>query len=62
MELLHKIAAVLVTLLLYFVIAILQTPRTARAADEVPHLHHAAHDQCFIAHSVKTEIVVDGSH
>jgi hypothetical protein len=33
MEFLSKIAAVLVTLLLYFVIAILQMPRTARAAE-----------------------------
>jgi len=28
------------------------------AADEVARLHHAAHDGCFIANSVKTEIVV----
>ena len=27
-------------------------------ADELAKLHHAAHDQCFIANSVKTEIVV----
>ena len=27
-------------------------------ADELAHLHHAAHDGCFIANSVKTEIVV----
>ena len=27
------------------------------AADE-KHLHHLAHEQCFIANSVKTEIVV----
>jgi hypothetical protein len=33
MELLSKIAAVLVTLLLYGVITILQMPRTARAAE-----------------------------
>jgi len=26
--------------------------------DEVAHLHHAAHEGCFIANSVKTEIVV----
>ena len=26
--------------------------------DEVEHLHHLAHEQCFIAHSVKTEIIV----
>jgi len=27
-------------------------------ADELAHLHHQAHDECFIANSVKTEIVV----
>jgi len=27
-------------------------------ADELAHLHHAAHEGCFIANSVKTEIVV----
>jgi organic hydroperoxide reductase OsmC/OhrA len=27
-------------------------------ADELAHLHHESHDQCFIANSVKTEIVV----
>lgn len=31
MKILHKIATVLVTLLLYFVIVILQTPKAARA-------------------------------
>ena len=30
----------------------------APTADELAHLHHAAHDGCFIANSVKTEIVV----
>lgn len=29
------------------------------AADEVARLHHAAHEGCFIANSVKTEIVVE---
>ena len=28
------------------------------SADELAHLHHAAHAECFIANSVKTEIVV----
>src|SRR5579883_3363791 len=28
------------------------------SADELAHLHHDAHEQCFIANSVKTEIVV----
>ena len=30
-------------------------------ADDIEHLHHAAHEQCFIANSVKTEIVVDAN-
>jgi organic hydroperoxide reductase OsmC/OhrA len=29
-------------------------------ADELAHLHHEAHAQCFIANSVKTEIVIAG--
>lgn len=29
-------------------------------AGELDHLHHAAHDQCFIANSVKTEVRVEG--
>jgi organic hydroperoxide reductase OsmC/OhrA len=28
--------------------------------EEVDHLHHLAHEQCFIANSVKTEIRVEG--
>jgi organic hydroperoxide reductase OsmC/OhrA len=30
------------------------------SADELARLHHAAHEQCFIANSVKTEIVIAG--
>ena len=30
-------------------------------ADELAKLHHAAHEGCFIANSVKTEIIVAGS-
>lgn len=30
-------------------------------AEAVEHLHHLAHEQCFIAHSVKTEIIVAGT-
>jgi organic hydroperoxide reductase OsmC/OhrA len=30
----------------------------APTADELSHLHHRAHEECFIASSVKTEIVV----
>jgi organic hydroperoxide reductase OsmC/OhrA len=26
--------------------------------DEVLHLHHLAHDECFIANSIKTEVIV----
>jgi organic hydroperoxide reductase OsmC/OhrA len=28
-------------------------------ADELSHLHHEAHDQCFIANSVKTNVRVE---
>jgi organic hydroperoxide reductase OsmC/OhrA len=28
------------------------------SADDADHLHHLAHEQCFIANSVKTEITV----
>lgn len=30
-------------------------------ASEIDHLHHEAHEQCFIANSVKTEITVEGA-
>jgi len=30
-------------------------------AHEAEHLHHAAHEECFIANSVKTEIVVEAA-
>jgi organic hydroperoxide reductase OsmC/OhrA len=33
----------------------------APTAEELARLHHAAHEGCFIANSVKTEIVVSGS-
>jgi organic hydroperoxide reductase OsmC/OhrA len=41
-------------------------PRIAHSGDKLPspadgqRLHHLAHEQCFIANSVKTEIVVAG--
>jgi organic hydroperoxide reductase OsmC/OhrA len=41
-------------------------PRIAYAGDKRPtpedehHLHHLAHDQCFIANSIKTDVVVAG--
>ena len=31
----------------------------APSAAEAEHLHHAAHEDCFIANSVKTEVVVE---
>ncbi|MDQ0464666.1 organic hydroperoxide reductase OsmC/OhrA [Caulobacter ginsengisoli] len=31
----------------------------APTAAELDHLHHAAHEDCFIANSVKTEVVVE---
>jgi organic hydroperoxide reductase OsmC/OhrA len=30
-------------------------------ADELQSMHHSAHEQCFIANSLKSEIVVDAS-
>ena len=29
------------------------------AAADLDHLHHAAHEQCFIANSIKTEVLVE---
>jgi organic hydroperoxide reductase OsmC/OhrA len=29
------------------------------SADELRSLHHAAHDECFIANSLKSEVVVE---
>ena len=43
-------------------------PRLAWSGEKLPtpadveRLHHAAHEQCFIANSVKTEIVVQAAH
>jgi organic hydroperoxide reductase OsmC/OhrA len=34
----------------------------APTAEQLNALHHQAHEQCFIANSVKTEIVVEGGH
>ena len=31
----------------------------APTPDELAHLHHRAHEECFLANSVKTEVVVD---
>ena len=28
-------------------------------ADDIAHLHHRAHDECFIANSIKTRVTVD---
>jgi organic hydroperoxide reductase OsmC/OhrA len=30
------------------------------SADQLAALHHGAHDECFIANSVKCEIIVEG--
>jgi organic hydroperoxide reductase OsmC/OhrA len=30
-------------------------------AEQLDHLHHLAHDECYIANSVKSEVVVQGS-
>jgi organic hydroperoxide reductase OsmC/OhrA len=30
--------------------------------EELSNLHHKAHEQCFIANSVKTEVIVSGVH
>ena len=41
-------------------------PRIVYAGEKLPtpaeeeHLHHLAHEQCFIANSIKTEVVVEG--
>lgn len=29
------------------------------SAEQVEHLHHAAHEECYIANSIKTEVVID---
>ena len=31
------------------------------SADDLSHLHHLAHEECYIANSVKSEVVVEGS-
>ena len=31
------------------------------SADDLAHLHHLAHEECYIANSVKSEVVVEGS-
>jgi organic hydroperoxide reductase OsmC/OhrA len=30
------------------------------SSQELKHLHHRAHEECFIANSVKTEVVIEG--
>jgi len=43
-------------------------PRIAYAGEKLPAaadeetLHHLAHEQCFIANSIKTEVIVDGAN
>ena len=42
-------------------------PKIAYSGDKLPtpadedHLHHLAHEQCFIANSIKTEVTVSGA-
>jgi organic hydroperoxide reductase OsmC/OhrA len=42
-------------------------PKIVYSGDKLPisadeeHLHHAAHEQCFIANSIKTEVIVRGT-
>lgn len=31
------------------------------SAEDLAHLHHLAHEECYIANSVKSEVVVEGS-
>ena len=54
MEILSKIAAILVALMLYFVIALLQLPKPARAAERTAHTPtpHAAIVSIVTAHVV----------
>jgi len=42
--------------------AIVYGGETRPTADDEERLHHAAHEQCFIAQSIKTEVVVAGAH
>lgn len=32
------------------------------STEDLARLHHKAHEQCFIANSIKTEVVVSGAH
>jgi organic hydroperoxide reductase OsmC/OhrA len=32
---------------------------TAPDAEQLAQLHHAAHEECFIANSVKTEVIIE---
>jgi organic hydroperoxide reductase OsmC/OhrA len=49
-----------------WVSAVTLSPRIVYGADKRPtaedvaHLHHSAHEQCFIANSVKTEVRIAG--
>jgi organic hydroperoxide reductase OsmC/OhrA len=43
-------------------------PQIAYSGDKFPtpedeeRLHHMAHEQCFIANSIRTEVIVKGAH
>jgi organic hydroperoxide reductase OsmC/OhrA len=49
-----------------WVSAVTLNPRISYSGDKLPtpddeeHLHHVAHEQCFIANSIKTEVTVAG--
>jgi organic hydroperoxide reductase OsmC/OhrA len=46
--------------------SVMLRPKIAYSGDKLPtpadedHLHHLAHEQCFIANSIKTEVTVRG--
>ena len=49
-----------------WVSSVMLHPQIAYSGDKLPtpidedHLHHLAHEQCFIANSIKTEVIVRG--
>lgn len=50
-----------------WVSSVILHPQIAYSGDKLPtatdeeHLHHEAHEQCFIANSIKTEVIVERS-
>ena len=51
-----------------WVSSIMLSPQIVYSGDKVPtgaeeeHLHHQAHEQCFIANSIRTEVSVKGKN